>query len=176
VEKKLDSKKPALVLENIRSGWNVGSIFRSCDALGFELILVGYTLRPNQSNSRTIHKTAIGAEKKVIWKYFEHSTEVFVNFKESYHLGIEINNQSQDLFRFFRTDSNFFKKIQNKKPLFWLGNEIHGLSNQVQTNCETLLHLKMEGIKESLNVASTACTIGYLYKFAKENYQFINRV
>jgi 23S rRNA (guanosine2251-2'-O)-methyltransferase len=149
------------VLENIRSAWNVGSIFRTCDALGWDIILVGYTPQPVAANMKQISKTAIGAEKTVKWQHFDHSQEVFDNFQHSRHLAIEISNKSININDYLKQN-----KIDNN-TLLWLGNEIHGVSELVQNSCDQELHLTMKGIKESLNVASAACAVGYLLEFAK---------
>ena len=152
-----------IVLENIRSAWNVGSVFRSCDALGFNLILVGYTPTPTPANIKLISKTAIGAEKTVSWKHFDHSQEVFDNYSSSTHLAIEISEQSQSIYDFL---GEFLNKtsISDIDPniILWFGNEIHGVSELVCKQSTTQLHLPMKGIKESLNVSSCMCAVGYM--------------
>lgn len=159
-----------VVLENVRSSWNVGSIFRTCDALGFDLILVGYTSKPLEKNLRLIHKTALGAENTVKWQHFEHSQEVFVNFADYLHLAIEISPRSQSLFSFLKeiknkdlSDSKKF--VVNKKTLLWFGNEIHGLSPQTLKQSNFELHLNMIGQKESLNIATCVSAVGYIFRF-----------
>jgi 23S rRNA (guanosine2251-2'-O)-methyltransferase len=150
------------VLENIRSAWNVGSIFRTCDALGWDVILVGYTPQPIEANMKQIAKTAIGAEKTVDWKHFDHSQEVFDNFENHRHLAIEISDKSVNINEYLRNN------IIHENTLLWLGNEIHGVSELVRNQVDQELHLTMKGLKESLNVASAACAIGYLLEFAIE--------
>lgn len=108
--------KFTVVLPNIRSSWNVGAIFRTCDALGFEIILTGYTARPIGKSLELIKKTSIGAEKTVNWQYFEHSTQVLATFgsnNQRKHLGIEINSDSQNIYDFLHNE--FPKLGQNKK-------------------------------------------------------------
>jgi 23S rRNA (guanosine2251-2'-O)-methyltransferase len=155
-----------VALENIRSSWNVGSIFRTCDALGFDLILVGYTPRPTENNQKLIHKTALGAENTVKWKSFEHSQEIFANYKNSIHLAIEISQTSQNLFEFLKLDYQKLLTTQ-KNIILWFGNEIHGLSLETLNQVNTTLHLDMKGQKESLNVASCVCSVGYLFNFSQ---------
>jgi tRNA G18 (ribose-2'-O)-methylase SpoU len=154
-----------IVLNNIRSGWNVGSIFRTCDALGFSLILVGYTITPTTKNQKIIHKTAIGAEDNVAWKHFWHPTEVFENYKDGLHISIEISKTSQDLFKFCIKNKELFKEKKGEDVFFWFGNEIHGLSQDITKTTKYELHLPMYGKKESLNIASTVCSVGYLIRF-----------
>ena len=115
--------KITVVLPNIRSAWNIGSIFRTCDALGFEIILAGYTARPVGSSLKLIQKTAIGAENSVNWQYFEHPSEILQTFPSNYltqHLGIEINQNSQSLYEylskeFAKVNPNLPKKSEIKK-------------------------------------------------------------
>ncbi len=156
------AKTMTFVLENVRSGWNVGSILRTCDALGWNVILVGYTPQPVAANLKQISKTAIGAEKTVDWRHFGHSQEVFDKYKNSKHLAIEISDKSININYYLRNS-----KIQND-TLLWLGNEIHGVSELVRNQVDQELHLTMKGIKESLNVSSAACAIGYLLEFVVE--------
>jgi 23S rRNA (guanosine2251-2'-O)-methyltransferase len=151
------------VLENIRSAWNVGSIFRTCDALGWDIILVGYTPQPVEANMKQIAKTAIGAEKTVNWQHFDHSQEIFDKFYNSKHLAIEISDKSININEYLRNN-----KI-DQNTLLWLGNEIHGVSELVREQADQELHLTMKGLKESLNVASAACAIGYLLEFVVES-------
>jgi len=153
--------KVTIVLDNIRSAWNVGSIFRSCDALGFEIILIGYTPRPVGNTLKLIAKTAIGAENSVKWHYFSHSQEVLQHYHEGEHMAIEISNTSKSIFDFlksqeFEIEAEYF---------FWFGNEIHGLAPSLVAEMKTELHLPMVGKKESLNIANCVCTVGYLLNY-----------
>jgi 23S rRNA (guanosine2251-2'-O)-methyltransferase len=111
---------------------------------------------------KQIAKTAIGAEKTVNWKHFDHSQEVFDNFENHKHLAIEISDKSININEYLRNN----KVDQN--TLLWLGNEIHGVSELVRNQSDQELHLTMKGLKESLNVASAACAIGYLLEFVVE--------
>ena len=80
-----------IVLVNVRSGWNVGSVMRTCDALGAKLILIGYTPKPGGSSLKLIQKTAIGAEKTVAWQHFSHWNEVLTELATDYlHIAIEL--------------------------------------------------------------------------------------
>ena len=153
-----------IVLENIRSAWNVGSIMRSCDALGCDLILVGYTPCPVGLNLKLITKTAIGAEKNVKWEHFEHSQEVFENYPNKIHLAIEISDRSELIYDFLKTAKTKYNSDNNF--LVWFGNEIHGVSELVNSQASTQLHLPMNGKKESLNVSSCMCSVGYLIQYA----------
>jgi len=150
-----------IVLENIRSAWNVGSIMRTCDALGYEVIFVGYTPKPEGKTLDMVKKTSIGAEESVKWQYYSHPQEVFALFESSSHYGIEINNKSMDIIDFSK------KMLPKDGSYLWFGNEISGLSEVVEKNVEALLHLPMKGIKESLNVATSVTATGYLLEAIK---------
>jgi 23S rRNA (guanosine2251-2'-O)-methyltransferase len=154
------SPKITIVLDNVRSGWNVGSIMRTCDALGADLILVGYTPLPLGKSLAVIKKTAIGAEQSVKWSNYTHFQEVLENYPLANHLAIEISQYSQNLF-----ESQSLVKEMQGDIFLWFGNEIHGLSDQLCHSAKAVLHLPMKGSKESLNVSSTVCAVGYLINF-----------
>jgi tRNA G18 (ribose-2'-O)-methylase SpoU len=151
------------VLNNVRSAFNVGSAFRSCDALGAGLILVGYTPKPVGKNLDLIKKTAIGSELTVAWQEFNLASEVFEQLKDYQHFAIEIDSTSQSLFEFLKTK----KDLNLEKTCFWFGNELYGLNSEVLDFCQKALHLDMLGKKESLNVSSSLCAVGYLLKFTE---------
>lgn len=113
--------KFVIILPNIRSSWNVGAIFRTADALGFEIILTGYTARPVGKSLELIKKTSIGAEKTVNWQYFEHSIQVLTSFPSNYkrkHLGIEINSDSQNIYDFLQNEFlNLEKNEKNERKI-----------------------------------------------------------
>ena len=193
--------KITIVLPNIRSAWNIGSIFRTCDALGFEIILAGYTARPIGKSLDLIKKTAIGAENTVKWQYFEHPIsilEAFPSEEKRQHLGIEINSTSLDLYDYLqKIQSNIqpnktkfqsenilnskdkvSEKVENKsfenlelEYFLWFGNEISGLESKVMANLDAILHLPMNGSKESLNIANCVCACGYLFDYITKNSQ-----
>jgi tRNA G18 (ribose-2'-O)-methylase SpoU len=129
---------------------------RTCDALGFELVFVGYTPRPEGKTLPMVIKTSIGAEKTVAWKYFQHPQEVFAIYPDIDHYGIEINNKSEDILEYCN------KHLPKEGSYLWFGNEISGLSDLVESTAKTLLHLPMKGTKESLNVATSVTAAGYI--------------
>lgn len=151
------------VLDNIRSGWNVGSVFRTSDSLGAKVILVGYTPRPVGKTLEVVKKTAIGAEKTVDWEEFSHFQEVFEKYPDKNHFAIEISDTSTNIFDYLKNPENL-EFI--KDGYFWFGNEIHGVSNDLQKMCKETLHLPMNGQKESLNIANTVAATGYLVLFS----------
>jgi 23S rRNA (guanosine2251-2'-O)-methyltransferase len=157
--------KLTIVLNNIRSGWNVGSVFRTCDALGADVILIGYTPKPVGSTLSVVKKTAIGAEEQVNWQHFNHFQEVLAQFPDALHLGIEISSSSQHLYEYLKSNS---QEIQDKQIFLWFGNEISGLESQLVSCLQAELHLPMKGTKESLNIACTVSAAGYIFQYALE--------
>lgn len=147
------------VLNNIRSAWNVGAIMRTCDALGYEIVLVGYTPKPTGSTLQLIKKTSIGAENTVKWRHFEHYQEVLNITKDAIHIGIEISDTSSNIFNYL-----LLNPIKAGYDYYlWFGNEISGLDSSLLNELNYELHLPMHGSKESLNVSNSSCAVGYLF-------------
>ena len=144
-----------LILHNIRSAQNVGSIFRTADACGISKIyLSGYTPRPLDRFGRevgAISKTALGAEKDIEWEYFSQPNKIIKKLKKE---GVEIIAIEQD------KKSIDYKKIKlpNKGSgrAFIFGNEVRGISKSLLSQCDQIAEIPMKGKKESLNVAVTA--------------------
>jgi tRNA G18 (ribose-2'-O)-methylase SpoU len=154
------NKEIVLILEDIRSTHNVGSIFRSAECFGVKHIYIcGYTPYPKLDNdtrlphiseklNRQISKTALGAEKIVPFSVFESFDQILIELKNNqyYIIGIEQDSGSLPL-----SPSN----IKNKSALI-LGNEIKGISEWTKQQCDVILEITQYGQKESLNVASAA--------------------
>ncbi len=139
-------KKIVIILHNIRSRENVGSIFRTADAAGVSKIyLCGITPTPPHEK---ISKTALGAETYVSWESYKQTWRLLEKLKrDSINIvALEQTKESADLFRF-----------NPKFPLaLVLGNEVKGLSSQLIKYCETKVSIPMHGRKESLNVSVAA--------------------
>lgn len=137
-----------VVLDNIRSGLNVGAIFRTCDAFSVEAIyLCGITVNPPHAE---ILKTALGADESVSWKSFPNTLEALDELtKLGYTLmPVEQTNQSLHL-----DEVN----LKEKFPLALIfGNEMRGVSPEVLARCDNSLEIPQGGIKHSLNVATSA--------------------
>jgi 23S rRNA (guanosine2251-2'-O)-methyltransferase len=157
-----------LVLDNIRSAWNVGALMRTCDGVGSKLILIGYTPKPIGNTLKLISKTSIGAENTVDWKHFETDRQFLNEYpksQENIHLGIEISEKSTLLYELIK-NSDQIDKIKIAKNIFlWLGNEIHGLNPNLIGDLDGFYHLPMKGKKESLNVSSTGAIVLYFFDF-----------
>lgn len=139
-------KRIDLVAVNIRSALNVGSLFRSADAFGINKIwLAGYSATPEHE---TVKKTALGAEKTVLWEKVVDPIECLERLKaEGVHLiGLE------------RTEGA--KSLESYKPSFpcaiVVGNEVDGLSKMQMERCDDIVEIVQAGKKESLNVAVAA--------------------
>lgn len=146
-----------VVLNNIRSCWNVGSVMRTCDAIGADLILVGYTPKPSGPTLKMINKTAIGAENSVNWEHFDHYQDVFTKYSNKNHIAVEISNKSLDILDFVKKNN-----LQIDNLCLWFGNEISGLEEDLVKNCQDEIHLPMRGIKESLNIATSVTAFCYV--------------
>lgn len=141
-----------VVLHNVRSTHNVGSIFRTADAAGVERVyLTGYTPTPLDRFGRAqkdIAKTALGAEKYIPWEYAKSPAELLRRLKKDGWdvVGVEQDERSVD----YRTLK------PGDKTVFMLGNEVRGMSKQMRDVCDLLIEIPMHGKKESLNVSVTA--------------------
>lgn len=140
------SKIPlVLVLDNIRSGMNVGSLFRTADAFALEsLFLCGITARPPH---REILKTALGSTDTVAWTAYDHTTDAVVKLRSE---GYQIWALEQST---PRTWLNAFELPSEKKVALVLGNEVDGVADDVLDLCDGALEIPQFGTKHSLNVA-----------------------
>ncbi len=139
----------AVLLHDIRSTYNVGSIFRTSDALGVNKIyLSGYTPTPIDKYGRArkdIGKVALGAEKTIVWEYQEDPKKIIKSLKKE---GFQIVCVEQD------EKSIDYKKLKVKeKVLFVMGNEVLGVDKRILELCDDVVEIPMKGEKESLNVS-----------------------
>ena len=141
-------KEIIVVLDNIRSRENVGSIFRTADAAGVSKIyLCGITPTPPH---KKISKTALGAETYVPWEYHAQTWRLLRKLKvESEKLKVIALEQTRDSQNIFTFKSKF--------PIaLLLGNEVKGLSSQILKHCDKKIFIPMYGRKENLNVSVAA--------------------
>lgn len=137
-----------VVLDNVRSMNNVGSVFRTADALRIEgLRLCGITACPPHND---IHKTALGAEDSVAWQYHERASEAVAELiREGYTVyALEQAEGSRDL--------RDFKPEAGRRYALVLGNEVHGVSVEVMELVHYALEIPQYGTKHSLNVSVAA--------------------
>ncbi len=144
--------KAVIILHNIRSVYNVGSVFRTADAVGISKIyLTGYTPTPVDRFGRErkdVAKSALGAQKSVEWEYFKTATSVVRKLKkEGYEIvAVEQSQYSVD-----------YKKFKPKQDIVFLfGNEVLGVSKSLLEKCDKIIEIPMAGEKESLNVSVSA--------------------
>ncbi len=146
-----------VVLDNVRSLNNIGSIFRTADAFRVEHIaLCGITATPPH---RDIHKTALGAEESVAWSYHDDTVECVRGLKEKGYkvYAVEIAHDS------IRVGE--MKPAAPNKVAIVFGNEIDGVQEEVMELCDGALEIPQEGTKHSLNVScAAAIVIWEMYK------------
>ena len=150
-------RRVVLLLHNIRSAHNVGSIFRTADASGAERILLsGYCPLPVDrfgGVQKEIAKTALGAERYILWEYAKTPNGFIKKMKAD---GWRIVGVEQD------ARAKSFRELKcGKKTLFLLGNEVKGLSGALRDQCDELVEIPMRGKKESLNVSVVAGIVLY---------------
>jgi 23S rRNA (guanosine2251-2'-O)-methyltransferase len=148
-EFKRSGKTPlVIVLDNIRSMHNVGSVFRTADAFLLDgIYLCGYTPRPPH---RDIQKTALGATDTVDWKYFENGKKAILRLKEEgYHiLAVEQVRDSIPLHE--------FEPNSGRKLAVVFGNELSGVGEELLELCDGCIETPQYGMKHSLNVSVAA--------------------
>jgi tRNA G18 (ribose-2'-O)-methylase SpoU len=150
VEEFKESQKNSViaVLENIRSAYNVGSVFRTADAFLIESIYItGYTAKPPH---KEITKTALGAQVSVDWKYFETTKEAIGHLKKE---GYKIFAVEQVL------DSILLQNIDGlslNKVAFIFGNEVKGVEQETISLCDGCVEIPQFGMKHSLNISVAA--------------------
>jgi len=147
----------SLIVDNVRSSENVGSFFRTCDALGIDKIfLVGYTPKPldkfNRPDSK-IAKTALGAEKIVPYEIHNTISPLIKRLKKEDYiiLGLEISPTSID-YRDVLKQKDIISSPTTKLALI-VGNEVDGISPKTLKYCDYVIEIPMRGKKESLNVS-----------------------
>lgn len=146
--KSADKTPLIVVLDNIRSLNNIGSVFRSSDAFRIEKIyLCGITAQPPH---RDIHKTAIGATESVDWEYVEDTLDVIKVLKSQGVMTLAIE-QTQDSLKL----NEFYPKKGNKYAII-LGNEVDGVQQAVINESDAVLEVPQIGTKHSLNIS--VCT------------------
>ena len=141
-------RKVDLLLDNIRSLYNVGSIFRTADGAGVRhLYLCGITATPE---NQRLAKTGLGAERSVTWSYHPDAVRLGEELLGAGNRLWALENRSDGL-------SLFSERLHDDRALVLvLGNEIVGVDPGLLSLCERVLHIPMLGAKLSLNVATAA--------------------
>ena len=152
-----------VVLDDVRSMYNVGSVFRTADAFRVEAIyLCGITAQPPHAE---IHKTALGAEETVAWRYFKETTEAVAELKaRGYRVCAIEQCEGSTALQDLQLDASARYAIV-------LGNEVKGVKQEVVDQCAACLEIPQFGTKHSLNVSTAAGMV--IWEFAKQ--MFIGR-
>lgn len=143
-----------VICDNIRSLENIGSIFRTADALGVDKIfLCGISGRPPHHK---ISKTAIGAEKTIPFKYYSQTWRLIDKLKKEKVFIAALENNIKG------GKSILYTKLKYKFPLaLIIGNEVKGISKKNLGKSDKIIYLPMRGQKESLNVSVAFGVAGY---------------
>lgn len=162
-----------LVVHNVRSSHNVGSLLRTADGLGVSTVyLTGYSPHPAVANdtrlphlvaktTKAIHKTALGAETSQTWRYTADIHAVITELKHDNYtvFAIEQSGNSQDLNSIAPPD----------KCALIVGREVEGIELDVLEQCDIVAEIPMYGSKESYNVAQAAAMALYQMRFGTAN-------
>jgi len=146
-----------VILDNIRSLENIGSIFRTADAIGVsKIFLCGICGRPPHHK---ISKTALGAEKIVAFEYYRQTGRLIDKLKKQGIQIVALEQAEKDV---------DYRKFKPKLPLaLVLGNEVKGIPQRILGKCDKIIYLPMSGQKESLNVSVAFGAVGYHIKYVR---------
>ena len=144
-----------VALDNIRSAFNVGSIFRTVDAAGWDSVLVGGTT-PGHENQQVV-KTAMGCTQWIPQESTDHLADILMKEKKAGYtvIGLETVEDSQ----------NHLEFEWPEKGIVVLGNEEYGISQSTMQACDRFVHLPMQGKKNSVNVANAFAIISFHISF-----------
>jgi len=146
--RKSEKNPITLVLDNVRSMNNIGSVFRSCDAFRVQkLILCGITATPPH---REIQKTALGATESVSWIYFPDTCNAVKSLKEEGFRIIAVEQTDNSILL------NEFYPEKNRKMALVFGNEINGIDDNVLNLCDFFIEIPQFGTKHSINISVSA--------------------
>ncbi|MBW1657059.1 RNA methyltransferase [Flavobacterium quisquiliarum] len=146
--KKSEKTPLILVLDDIRSLHNIGSVFRTADAFLIEkIILCGITATPP---NKEIHKTALGATETVTWEHHENVLEVIENLKKENVLTMAIEQVESSIFL------QDFQVEKGQKYALVFGNEVYGVAQEAVAICDGCIEIPQLGTKHSLNISVSA--------------------
>ncbi len=164
-EFKQSDKIPVIVvLENIRSAYNVGSVFRTSDAFLVEAIYIcGYSAKPPH---KEIKKTALGAEDSMHWKHFPNATEAIS----------ELRNEQYKIYAVEQVENSIsLEKFESEtdKIAVIFGNEVTGVEQTTIQQCDGTIEIPQLGMKHSLNIATAAGVV--LWEIVRDKIIRLNR-
>jgi 23S rRNA (guanosine2251-2'-O)-methyltransferase len=148
-EFKAQDKLPvAVVLDNVRSMHNIGSVFRTSDGFAVEqLVLCGISAQPPH---REIEKTALGATQSVNWSHFADAVEAITHLRNQGYKIIAIEQAENSIML------NNFKPETNEKYALIFGNEVNGVSDEVMQKIDACIEIPQFGTKHSFNIVVSA--------------------
>lgn len=136
------------ILENVRSAYNVGSVFRTADAFLLEAVyLCGYTAHPPH---KEIKKTALGAEDTVTWKHFKNIIEAIEDLKSNVYEIYAVEQAENSL------ELQNIQFDKHKKIAVVFGNEVSGVEQSTIAACDGCIEIPQLGMKHSLNISVAA--------------------
>jgi len=159
----LIAKSPfVIVLDNVRSLNNIGSVFRTADAFLAEAVyLTGICAQPPH---REIHKTALGATETVQWKYFKHVEEAILELKKQGFKIILIEQTDESL-----ALENFKPSAHHEKYALVFGNEVQGISDEILSFADYAIEIQQFGTKHSINISVCAgIVIHHFFQLTKK--------
>jgi len=146
--KETDKTPITVVLDNVRSCNNIGSVFRTSDALLIEkVILCGITATPP---NKDIHKTALDAEKSVPWEYFEETELAVAQLKENGYRVFAVEQVENSI------SLPDFTPEKDQKLALVFGNEVKGVQQSVVNSCDGAIEIPQYGTKHSFNISVSA--------------------
>lgn len=146
--KQADKMPIVVVLDQVRSSNNIGSVFRTSDALLIEKIcLCGITATPPD---KEIHKTALGAENSVVWSYYQTTEEAIEELRKDGYSIIAIEQVEGSI------ALNEFTPDPKEKLALIFGNEVKGVQQEVVNSCDKTIEIPQFGTKHSFNIAVSA--------------------
>ena len=152
----MEDQRVVVLLDNIRSLYNTGSILRTADASGVErVVLCGITPRPDQGSRqrRAIAKTALGAEDSVRWEYQADAPSVLRQLASEGYQIVAVETSADAI--------NVFEWTPRWPVCLVFGHERDGVSSSLDAHVETVIRIPMLGHKRSLNVATAAGVVLY---------------
>ena len=145
-----------ILLDNIRSVWNVGSIFRTSDGFGVsKLFLCGITPTPE---NETMRKTSLGAEQTVAWEHSRNALETAEKLKADGHtlIALEQDERAKSI--------EVFHELSYEKITLIIGNEVTGVDTELLDLCDHILYIPMRGQKRSFNVEVALAIAVYTFR------------
>ena len=156
--RKAEKLPVVVVADNVRSLHNVGSLFRTADAFSVgALWLCGITAVPPD---REIHKTALGAEESVEWRYFTHTADAVAELKAAGYTAIAVEQVEGAV------SLDEFRVATGEKYALVFGNEVKGVGQEVVDMCDSSIEIPQAGTKHSLNVSVSAGAV--LWEFFRQ--------